>query len=664
MLELAKLYATISYFHPRSTVAWDEASDALLPDLLTRPATGNVAAWLAALGDTATQVLPVEGRSGAITPGYRATTSEGWPLLTLPDTAFLLQTEGEQLLAGSIREASQAAGAIFDLQATRDTLREARMRFATLTEAVAIPALWQRAHYGKIPEAQSATGGFRTGWVERDALQSLGRWPATAFLVNRHTSLPTFAMALVQLGKGAVFFVGEGELAEVPMTVVTTIAPGIRVQLRTGLTALPRPVRYSDATAALVAARDWVRKPVAQELATPVLAPYRLPAPPKDRFHAALRLWGTLWLVHPEREKLQPDLERALPSFLSEVRAAPTPIAFHKAVRKLLRRMGDGHAVTVTPLDGLLFGPVAAAIRLQTIEGKPTVVALRHPAAEAGGARVGDVITAVDGMPVAARRAQLDPYLASGTPQARENYLNNRLLAGELGSLARLTLEGNRGAVVPRLRTESKERGGEPVRTLERGVVYADLDRLTREEIAPLFDRRENIPALVLDLRGYVDDGVAWELAPFLAQVDQAVAVKFVRPVALPPEEGGLSGRSLEEVFYQKLPPRAGRKLFTGKLMVLVDERTQSQAEHTALFLIACGATLVGSPTAGAVGDVTNLWLSDGIMARFSGQDVRYPDGRKVAGVGIQPHVRVRPTRRGLQVGRDEVLEAALRTIL
>jgi C-terminal processing protease CtpA/Prc len=156
----------------------------------------------------------------------------------------------------------------------------------------------------------------------------------------------------------------------------------------------------------------------------------------------------------------------------------------------------------------------------------------------------------------------------------------------------------------------------------------------------------------------------AWELAPYLAPTEPLMGAKFVRPVALPPDDGELVSRHLEEVFYQRLPLRTGQTRYKGRVAVLIDERTQSQAEHTALFLRACGALLVGSPTAGAVGDVTNILLTDGIVVRFSGQDVRFPDNTRVAGVGIQPQKRARPTWRGLQAGRDEVLEAALKAIL
>ena len=69
----------------------------------------------------------------------------------------------------------------------------------------------------------------------------------------------------------------------------------------------------------------------------------------------------------------------------------------------------------------------------------------------------------------------------------------------------------------------------------------------------------------------------------------------------------------------------------------------------------------VGTPTAGANGDVTSILLPGGLEVRFTGHDVRFPDGRQLQRTGIQPDVRVAPTLRGIRAGRDEVLEAGLR---
>jgi C-terminal processing protease CtpA/Prc len=49
------------------------------------------------------------------------------------------------------------------------------------------------------------------------------------------------------------------------------------------------------------------------------------------------------------------------------------------------------------------------------------------------------------------------------------------------------------------------------------------------------------------------------------------------------------------------------------------------------------------------------------IYATFSGHDVRHADGRQLQRIGIQPHIEVEPTPKGLRKGRDEVFEAAVK---
>jgi C-terminal processing protease CtpA/Prc len=98
--------------------------------------------------------------------------------------------------------------------------------------------------------------------------------------------------------------------------------------------------------------------------------------------------------------------------------------------------------------------------------------------------------------------------------------------------------------------------------------------------------------------------------------------------------------------------------------MMLIDERTISQAEHTGLFFeSANGTTFVGTPTAGANGDVTNFFVPGGISIAFTGHNVRHADGRQLQRVGLQPQVYVAPTIKGLRAGKDEVLQKAIDVI-
>jgi C-terminal processing protease CtpA/Prc len=81
-------------------------------------------------------------------------------------------------------------------------------------------------------------------------------------------------------------------------------------------------------------------------------------------------------------------------------------------------------------------------------------------------------------------------------------------------------------------------------------------------------------------------------------------------------------------------------------------------------FRTAPGSIVIGSTTAGADGNVSQIDLPGGLRTMISGIGVFYPDKRPTQRIGIVPDVEVRPTVAGIRAGRDEVLEEALRRIL
>ena len=126
-----------------------------------------------------------------------------------------------------------------------------------------------------------------------------------------------------------------------------------------------------------------------------------------------------------------------------------------------------------------------------------------------------------------------------------------------------------------------------------------------------------------------------------------------------------MAGSTFERLsFLQQLPPTTSA-VYARPTVLLIDERAISQSEHSGLFFKAAnGTTFVGSPTTGANGDVTSLILPGGLQVRFTGHDVRWPDGRQLQRIGLVPDIEVKPTIAGIRAGRDEVLEADIRQIL
>jgi C-terminal processing protease CtpA/Prc len=100
---------------------------------------------------------------------------------------------------------------------------------------------------------------------------------------------------------------------------------------------------------------------------------------------------------------------------------------------------------------------------------------------------------------------------------------------------------------------------------------------------------------------------------------------------------------------------------FPGKVAILIDEVSQSQAEYTTMaFRASPNAFVAGSTTAGADGNISPIPLPGGINSMISGIGVFYPDRTPTQRIGIVPDLEVRPTIEGIRAGRDEVLEAAV----
>lgn len=72
---------------------------------------------------------------------------------------------------------------------------------------------------------------------------------------------------------------------------------------------------------------------------------------------------------------------------------------------------------------------------------------------------------------------------------------------------------------------------------------------------------------------------------------------------------------------------------------------------------MALGATIIGSTTAGADGDISYVSLPGDMSTVFSGLGIYYPDGGEIQQVGIVPDIICKPTITGVKAVRDEPLE-------
>lgn len=381
---------------------------------------------------------------------------------------------------------------------------------------------------------------------------------------------------------------------------------------------------------------------------------------PDVRLLSLFRLWATFDRYYPYKHLLDEPWGDVLVDLIPVFLAAAGREGYQDAVRLSLARTRDGH--TRLAGAGPLGGPATVPLPLAVVEGKVVVVAAPDLAVETD-IRPGDVVVAVDGRAARERFDALAPFVSSSTRPGLELVVARHLLAGPVGSRVTVTLRrAEREWDVTLDRAEDAwpatrhpiGRTDLPVYTeLTERVGYADLDRLTNAEVDTMLARFRELPAIVLDMRGYPNYTMPL-LADRLAD-GPVVAAQMRLPV--PYDDQHDYSLAFEHVFGSARPSS-----YDGRIVVLVNVEAISQAEHTCLVLerAAPDVTFIGRPTRGANGDVTVFEIPGGLSVTFTGWGVRHADGTQLQRRGIQPDIVAAPTIVGLREGRDEVLEAAL----
>lgn len=105
--------------------------------------------------------------------------------------------------------------------------------------------------------------------------------------------------------------------------------------------------------------------------------------------------------------------------------------------------------------------------------------------------------------------------------------------------------------------------------------------------------------------------------------------------------------------------------LYSGRIVILTDENTQSMGEWFTMMLsqINVNTTIIGSQTAGADGDLKRMSLPGGYHFSFTGAGIFYPDGRETQRIGIKPNIHFKPSNSELSGSEDAHLELAVRFI-
>lgn len=374
------------------------------------------------------------------------------------------------------------------------------------------------------------------------------------------------------------------------------------------------------------------------------------------------RLWNVIEYYAPYRAVTLHPWNEVLSTYIPLMGVETDGRRFARLYMRLIRELNDGHAYA--PIE-MLFGQRMLPVWPLQANGRLFVGYSGDGALERG-----DEVVAIDGEPISERLELLRKY-ASGSNKAslrqalryyglctrRDTAEVVRRCAGACDTLRVATVPY--GSVSPLY--DPAQLAQAPFRLLADSVGYIYAGTFSREHLAEVGQMLPRTRALIIDLRTYPMnvDGALTALIGQSLRTEPVVAWQMVHPtLALP----GLFFRQ-EQWIYEGFGEEAKRcaEPYKGRVILLVNELTQSNPEFEAMALQSCPQTLtIGSPTSGADGDIVRIPLPGGLMTCFSGIGVFYPDGTPTQAVGVRLDVEVNDTVESLQAGRDLVLEKAL----
>jgi hypothetical protein len=380
---------------------------------------------------------------------------------------------------------------------------------------------------------------------------------------------------------------------------------------------------------------------------------------------ALYRFWNIFEYWSPYRDIMGEDWDKVMAEFIPRIALAKSKDDYTLQMMALIGRAHDGHAnlwnsLAVRPPIGTCQFPVT----VRFIENQAVVYSNIVPeAAKESGLAIGDTITDIDGVPVKKLVETWMPYYTGSNDAARMRDVAMNLTRGKCGDANAgilrdgkpLALKPKRVLVSPQSMGFTHDLAGETFRLLSKDVAYLKLSSVKAADAAHYIEGAAGTKGLIIDIRNYPSEFMVFALGQLLVGNETPFARFTVGDLANP------------GVFHWTAPMvlTPDKPLYTGKIAILVDETSISQAEYTSMaFRASPRAIVVGSTTAGADGNVSQFALPGGLNTMISGIGVFYPDKKPTQRIGILPDFEVRPTIAGIRAGRDEVLEEALRQVL
>jgi C-terminal processing protease CtpA/Prc len=392
---------------------------------------------------------------------------------------------------------------------------------------------------------------------------------------------------------------------------------------------------------------------------------------PDDGFRllSLYRFWNMINYFFPYKHLTDKDWNTCLSEYIPKFIESKNELEYELAAIQIIADVKDTHANIWGGTNNKILkqrGWNFPLFNLDFIENKLVVNDFyNHEKRKVTGLELGDVITYINGNPVdSIVKTMCKFYPASNQPTRLRDISFDILRSND--NIIDLTIirDGKTFDKTVKLyyqkdikgfyRWYKLEKNKPSFKKIDNNIGYITLKNITKDDVKVIKKEFIDTKGIIVDIRGYPSTNTVYSLGSFFTSRD----IAFVKPTKANIKYPG------EFTFAKIKSIRPKDGVYKGKVVILVNETTQSHGEYTAMaFRAGDNVTVIGSTTAGADGNTSKIHLPGGLLTMISGIGVYYPDGTETQRIGIVPDVEVKPTIKGIKEGRDELLEKAIKII-
>jgi C-terminal processing protease CtpA/Prc len=379
------------------------------------------------------------------------------------------------------------------------------------------------------------------------------------------------------------------------------------------------------------------------------------------RLLAFFRYWNYVEYFFPYKYQMDQKWDIVLDEMLPKFINSESEVNFHLAIKELTSKLNDTHASFGTNKLFEYFGDKWMPITIKIIDKKLIVTGFQNDSlAKIDDYKIGDVISKIEGKPITQFIKENQKYVEGSNESA---VLDKFYWVFLIGKSDTSEIEFTRGEntstkIIKRYKYQDLKiqfPKKEKWKLLSENIGYVNLGELEISDVPIMMEKIKSAKSIIFDIRNYPRN-TNYAIAEYL-NPEPKEFVKFIDPDLSYP------GRYI----WRQEIEKCGKKnpdYYKGKVILLVNEKTMSHAEYTAMCLkVAPNVTVIGSQTAGADGANARFQIIKGIQTSFTCYGVFYPNKKETQRIGIVPDIFVEQTIQGIAECRDEILERAIQFV-